>query len=210
MFKCFMVTTAGIYGKNGELSKEWDTRIGSVYGFTNPDRIKLSKWTDGIERKLKLVLPRPDFHSIEEGSLRDCTNVQEIYIPPTVDYISKGAFQNCKNLECVVIFRSKEAGNLIIGKDAFCGCGNLKNIFVFNNDGRKWRVIDDDKLPIVYFDHIDLLRYGWSIKQTKELYMFMYGESLEDIKDISLDTLLNRGLTIKQANDYFKEAEEER
>lgn len=203
MFKYFWITTAGIYDENGKLIEGWPEDFGPIYGHTIQFAKKLCDCTSDMQRGLKVVLPAPvDINRIEDGVLSGCLNVQEIYIPPTVDYISSKAFEDCNDLERIVIFRAKDADYLKIEKDAFCGCEKLQEIFVFDNAEGKWGVEYDR--DIKYFCLDDLRNDGWELKQASDLHIFMYGEKL------SLDTLLKSGFSIKQANDYFKEAEEER
>lgn len=89
----------------------------------------------------------PDSYEDESGERKEITyvgidafaingKIKKVTIPPTVDTICTDAFYRCENLEEVVIEKSDE--KLTVGMGAFCGCKNLKTIYV----GRECRWLE--------------------------------------------------------------------
>ena len=81
----------------------------------------------------------PDSYEDESGERKEITyvgidafaingKIKKVTIPPTIDTICTDAFYRCENLEEVVIEKSDE--KLTVGMGAFCGCKNLKTIYV--------------------------------------------------------------------------------
>lgn len=62
---------------------------------------------------------------LPENALAGLDNLHSVVLPITVTEIGAGAFQNCKNLESVII-----PGVSVIGEGAFEGCDNLTSLII--------------------------------------------------------------------------------
>ena len=76
-------------------------------------------------KHLKLILVPPCVNEIEEGCFEQCVRLEEIDIPNGVKIIPKNCFKNCLNLRSIKIPDSV----INIDGTAFIGCVNLENIF---------------------------------------------------------------------------------
>ena len=79
----------------------------------------------GSLTKLKNVDFSEGLTTISEGAFRG-TAVEQLSLPTTLKSIGIGAFENCLNLNRVIISEGVES----IGKDAFLNCLSLKNLTV--------------------------------------------------------------------------------
>lgn len=61
---------------------------------------------------------------IPEGFAKDCSSLNTVKLPESLDYIAKAAFYKCSSLESIYIPDSV----ITIGSEAFQGCSSLKSI----------------------------------------------------------------------------------
>ena len=67
---------------------------------------------------------------IQENAFKNCTSLTSITIPASVETIMEQTFYGCENLKTVTIYAPSCYLN---NYDAFLGCNNLANIYVFSD-----------------------------------------------------------------------------
>lgn len=67
-------------------------------------------------------------NSINEGAFENCSKLEDVSLPNSLEEIKSSAFSNCASIDEIVIPNS----TISIGKDAFTHCFNLKNV-IFSN-----------------------------------------------------------------------------
>lgn len=98
-------------------------------------------------KKLEKITLSNSLKKIHNATFYRCSNLNNIIIPNSVTEIeevkgSGGTFQDCTNLTKIVIPKSL----MIIGKQAFSGCTNLKNgDVIYLGTQEEWNSINIDK-----------------------------------------------------------------
>ncbi|MCR5456834.1 MAG: leucine-rich repeat protein [Clostridiales bacterium] len=68
-------------------------------------------------------------YKVENGTFKDCLNLDSVQLPNGLKYISDEAFYNCQSLKEIVIPDSVR----LIGDSAFSNCTKLKNVVIPNS-----------------------------------------------------------------------------
>lgn len=129
------------------LSKYEDYDLeGMLYGAFNSRRdyvfVSLPDWsvferinssTISFQRCAKLENVQLPEGLISIGDFRDCTSLNEVVFPDTVEDINEDAFKGCSSLKSITLPDSLKS----LGKYAFMSCSSLENIS-FNGTTRQW------------------------------------------------------------------------
>ena len=71
-------------------------------------------------------------NEISKSIFEDCSSLETIYIPNSIQYLSEGCFRNCISLTKVII-NSTESSLISIGVEAFKGCSKLQSFRIPNS-----------------------------------------------------------------------------
>ena len=114
----------------------------------------------------KVIIP-PSVQVIDDGAFNECTKLKSVHIDGGLKYIGKKAFSDCRSL--VSIFISETAG--IIEEDAFAGCIMLESIAAPVSQQEKLNNLITGSSIVLFFENGRLLRgfsscssVSWPIK----------------------------------------------
>ena len=142
------------------LSKYEDYDLeGMLYGAFNSRRdyvfVSLPDWslferinssTISFQRCAKLENVQLPEGLISIGDFKDCTSLNEVVFPNTVEDINEDAFRGCSSLKSITLPDSLKS----LGKYAFMSCSSLENIS-FNGTTRQWASITKGSM---IWDHV--------------------------------------------------------
>ena len=173
----------------------------------------------------KIVLPK-SLKVIEEDAFKGCKKLEEILLPDSLGKIEQSAFFGCglkhitfpKEIELSwcsfgsnvsleeVYFKEK----YIQGAYVFTNCNNLKKIILPNNISDKIPLSPDTQITSGIENKNNISFY---LNKTKDEYAKNKLKQIAElagigVKDIifraSIDELLNKKMSIKEINEYFK------
>jgi len=118
-----------LYCDNGKtLMKYPEGRIGDY--FIEEGTTSINHGAFSASEGLRNVIVPDSVSFIGEGAFSDCSHLKSINIPSSVDILQPSTFEGCNALESVTIMMDEDGKESLksIGKKAFNGCKNLKNI----------------------------------------------------------------------------------
>ena len=115
-WRCYSLTTLYFYAKDCKVTDHGVEYIPSNWMCASPfDECNIKNIYLGSS------VTALSWKSMQYGTFENCTVLENVTIPDSVEVIGTAAFKNCTNLETAVIPDSVE----VIADDAFVGCENL-------------------------------------------------------------------------------------
>ena len=157
--------------------------------------------TVGVEKEFidKIVLPK-NLIGIQEFTFNSFQNVKTIVFPDSLEWINEYAFKDCFSLERIKLNKNLKH----INSGVFENCYNLKEIYIYNNNTK----ID---IRIDAFDGTseELKIYVQNANNLNHEFLNQYYNKIINFTS-ELDVLIEKGKSLKEINEIFKNKDIER
>ena len=164
----------------------FDIETFKTFKFARNNCIKRGIWPQGID-------------TIPEEMFSECSSLEEVAIPNTVNKVGEKAFYGCNRLRNVT-FERRQTGNLFIGDDCFTYCYALEKVTIPEKASLDRKVFEDSSLEKIIIETEDeSVNFEYRHFGDLPAYTDSYEEDLEGTLKIYVK---NEAMKEKIKNDF--------